>query len=377
MLSENEARDLLRKAGETIEVDPTRPVHVEAKPRSTWLVLGAAASVAAISLASWAVLAQSDSGTHPSDPSVSAPTNGAPEGTVPSVFGYDRETGTAFLQSLGYQVKIEPKPDCSAPGRAIGTVPSTGTPVEPGSTVTLLVASTSEVLDCAFAPQLDAWAFVDFANGHGPAPAFASSVTLVMDDSAPVTISGAEAAEPANWGTPSALTELHEATQYVVQHSEDGKTQYFIPALGTRHGTPPDEYCGVERPAVVGKRGALTLVVDVVMEGVINCPTTVALYFTGDRIDTVVTYTEKPVAGVIDAIQVPAVTGLSLEDARDVVTAAGLTATEEHEQTCSPPDPGVVEQAPKTGFLLAPGQTVTLVTEVRNPDFDCPGVAPH
>ena len=374
MLTENEARDLLRKAGETIEVDPTRPVHVTAAPRSRWLVLGAAASVAAISLASWAVLAKSDSGSEPAGPTVTTPTDGVPDGSIPSVFGYDRETGTAFLESLGFQVKIEQKPNCTVPGRAIGTVPATGTPMAPGGTVTLVVATTGATLDCIFGAPVDAWAFLDFANGHAPAPAFAESVTLVMDGGAPVTISKADAADPSKWGTPSALTELHTATQYVEQRTADGKTEYVIPALGTRNGTPPDENCGVPRPSVVGDREGLTLTVDVPTDGVFHCPTTIGLYSTDGRIDTVVTYTEKPTSEASTAgIRVPDVAGLDLDEARAVVTAAGFTAAEQHLPTCSPAS-GIVEQAPRKGFILAAGQTVTLVTEVPDATRDCEGL---
>jgi hypothetical protein len=377
MLTENEARDLLRKAGETIEVDPNTPVHISATPRSRWLILGAAAGVAAISVASWAVSSDDDAGPDRSGPTVSTPTDGVPEGSVPSVFGHDRETGTAFLESLGYQVRIEQKPHCDAPGRAIGTEPATGTPLEKGATVILLVATTGATLDCANLAPLDAWAFVDFANGHAAAPEFAESVTLVVDDGAPVTISRADPADPANWGTPSALTELHEATQYVVQQTEDGTTQYLIPALVTLHGTPPDQNCGVQRPNVVGDRGALTLTVDVATDGAVHCPTTVGLYFTGDRIDTVVTYTEKPATGANTQRQLPDVTGLSLDKARSAVTAAGFTATVEQLPTCDPREGVVVEQAPTQQDLdgfpddqMWSG-AVTLVVEVPHPSRDC------
>jgi len=378
MLSENEARDLLRKAGETIDVDPSTPVHITAAPRNRWLILGAAAGVAAISLGSWAVFGDDGAGPDHSGPAVSTTTDGVPDGTVPSVFGYDRETGTAFLVGLGYQVKVEEKPDCDAPGRAIGTVPDTGTPVEPGATVTLLVATTGDTLDCASLAPLDAWAFVDFANGHGPAPAFTESVTLVVDDGAPVTLSRSDAGDATTWGTPSALTELHAATQYVVQRTEDGKTQYLIPGLETRHGTPPDEYCGVQRPEVVGDRGALTITVDVPSDDVAHCPTTVALYFTGDRIDTVVTYTQKPATAVNTGARVPDVTGLSLDKARNAVTAAGFTATVEQSPTCDPREGVVVEQAPTQQDIeddfpddqMWTG-AVTLVVEVLHPTRDC------
>ena len=378
MLTENEARDLLRKAGETIDVDPNAPVHITAEPRNRWLIVGAAASVAAISLGSWAVFGADGGGPDRSGPAVSTTTDGAPDGTVPSVFGYDRESGTAFLESLGFQVQIEEKPSCDAPGAAIGTEPATGTPRERGATVTLLVATSGDTLDCANLAPLDAWAFVDFANGRGPAPEFAASVTLVVDDGAPVILSRADAADPTKWGTPSALTEVRTASHYVVQRTDDGKTEYLIPGLGTLHGTPPEETCGVQRPKVVGDRGALTITVDVPSDDAAHCPTTVALYFTGDRIDTVVTYTEKPATGANTQRQIPDVTGLSLDKARNAVTAAGFTAKVEQSPTCNPREGVVVEQAPTQQDIVDDfpadqiwSGAVTLVVEVPHPTRPC------
>jgi hypothetical protein len=342
-------------------------------PRLPGLVAGTALAVAAIAagtagLALWWTPAEDPSTDDPATPNM---LERLPDGTVPSVFAHTRESATALLQGMGQRVAFREEISCVPEGRPIGTDPATGTPVERGDTVTVLLAYQGPTTDC-FADLSEPWRFMDFATARGPAPSFAEQVDLFVDGRPTRTLSGTDAAL-ADWGRPSALTELRDMARQVLEL--DG--EHHAPTLEVREGTPPDELCGVPRPAGLAHRDALTLTVEVPEDARPRCPARVSLYRTAGEIDAVVTWTERPRLSAATSGPVPDVVGLTLAEARGAVTDAGFTARIEELETCAPRD-GVVEQAPTQSDLEEdleddPGwpEVVTLVVEVPHTSRDC------
>lgn len=376
MLSDDDARRLLAKAGDTIEVSATSPT-VPRSHRRWPVLLASAAVVAVIAAGVWLPRPAEQDVPAPAAPSV---TSGVPNGTVPSVFGHTVDSARELLRDAGLVVRTKDKPSCPPEGLPIGTIPTTGSPVGPGDEVVLEVSTPYALADC-FGPDPLAWDFLHFANGHGPAPGFANEVTLVVDNEEVGRLTGDQAGDPSRWGPVSALTELRAASAEVMSLTVDGTVEYRTPGLGARQGTPADDLCGVARPAVVGEREALTLSVDIPVDGIFHCPATVALYRTDGLIDTVVTWTEKPVARAAAPEPIPDVVGLELDDARRAVTEAGYAARVEEVQACDP-RVSVVEQAPTQQDVKDDAEdeagrveVVTLVVEVPHTTRDCAGVA--
>ena len=295
---------------------------------------------------------------------------GAPDGTVPSVFGHTRESAGLLLEERGLDVRFDKQVSCDPAGRPVGTEPATGVSVEPGDVVTVLLAHQSATTDCA-ADLGRPWQFVDFATGRGPSPRFADEVVLFVDGARTGTLSGEDAASGA-WGAGSALDILRRGSEAVVRTG----SSYVMPQLQVTPGTPPDAWCGVARPREVADREALTLSIEFT-EGVEGprCPPRVALYDTEGAIDSVVAWSED--ARGSDLAPIPDVVGLAVAEARDAVTAAGHPARVVEQETCHP-RPGVVEQAPTQRALDEDGEDgsgwtgpVTLVVEVPHTVRDC------
>jgi hypothetical protein len=293
MLTESEARDLLTKAANTVEVAPGTPV--EKAPRTIWPVLAAAAAVVAIIGTTAAVVdrtSSDDAGPPIVDPTT-ATTSPRPvlaPDQIPSVFAYDADSATRLLQSSGLKVTRKPDYRCGATGRATHTKPAVGRRFQPGDAVTLFVTQIPPNARCVEPAKEDAaWEFLDFANGRGPAPAFAEEVTFYVDGEKTGTLTAAEAADPANWGATSAISEIREQTRVVQQLNGFWDT----PTLSAR-GLYPKEDSAV--PGSVDDRQALRLSVDVPTDGIFHVPLTVDLYRTDGLINTVVTVTEKPIS---------------------------------------------------------------------------------
>ena len=139
----------------------------------------------------------------------------------------------------------------------------------------------------------DAWEFLSFAAGRGPAPDFADRVAVVVDGSTPVVLDGSEAGDLERWGTPSVLTELSAALDEV--YAVPGSPAVRTPQLWAATRQPPGHTCGIPRPASLGRRTALSFAITIRRDG-FECPLTVDLYRTLDvdgRIDAVVLYTAR------------------------------------------------------------------------------------
>lgn len=376
MLTEDQLRDLLNRAGTTVEVDATpRPfTATPSRPRrpalAALLVVATVAGIGGLGL--W----MTDGGDGASvDGAAPVVLGGVPDGTVPSVFAHTRESATELLRGMGLGVDYREEISCDPAGRPLGTDPEVGTDIEPGATVTLLLAYQGSTTDC-FSDLDEPWQFMDFATRRGPAPRFADQVTLVVDGRRATTLSG-ERAALGEWGDPSALTELRAAAGEVIRTGNE----YQTPTLQARSGTPPAEFCAIPRPAILGDREALTITIDVTAGDQRDCPARVSVYRSDGGIDTVVAWTARSLASTPpDQRPVPDVVGLTLTEARDAVTAAGFTARVEELETCTPRQ-GVVEQAPTQKALDQDARdeptwsgVVTLVIEIPHTRRDCAGL---
>ena len=118
----------------------TRAARSHASSRRRFLVpLTAAASVIGV-LAAGSALTGIFTGSEPggNEPALQV-LDGTPDGTMPSVFGQTRESAGALLREQGLQVRYGRQISCDPAGRPVGTEPATGSPVQPGDAVTVLL----------------------------------------------------------------------------------------------------------------------------------------------------------------------------------------------------------------------------------------------
>ncbi len=121
MFDEHEARRLLGRAADTIEVSSALSAPPPPRRRTALI---AAAAVAALAVGGGIVASQLDIGDDNQDPT-------APhaDGTVPSVFSHSEGSARALLSAAGYDVKIEERHACTEAGRAEQTRPVAGSPL--------------------------------------------------------------------------------------------------------------------------------------------------------------------------------------------------------------------------------------------------------
>ena len=274
------ARDLLAHAAATVGVPPLSPLARPAPSRLRPLA-AVTAGVAVVAVAAGVAWAQHSP----------APLEGElGDDQVPSVFGYRVGHATDILEERGLRVQEQMAPSCDPVGVVVGTDPPTGARVERGETVTVLSAFPSGYYcEARYAERSDAWDFLSFAAGQGPAPTFAEEVTVVVDASAPVTLTGAEAADRTRWGDPSVLTAITDGLGEV--YDVPGSSSYRTPELAVRTERPPRSTCGVPRPRAFEGREALVLTVALRGSETSLCPLTVDLYRQGPAIDGVVLHT--------------------------------------------------------------------------------------
>lgn len=185
MLSESQAQDLLRRAGETLDVDPAGPIDTSLAPPRRWPVLAAAAVVLLIS-GGITLGIPGNRSTGPDTPPATADVTTPESGTfrlgpdqVPSVFGLTAKPARELLEARGLEVTTRTSPTCDSHGRAAGTEPGTGTLVEPGDQVTLLVTEFPANASCTFdEPRIAALTLLDAALGQGDPPPTTGDVDL-------------------------------------------------------------------------------------------------------------------------------------------------------------------------------------------------------
>ncbi|WP_345262297.1 PASTA domain-containing protein [Nocardioides nanhaiensis] len=198
---------------------------------------------------------------------------------LPSLFGLDADDAEQVLERAGLSSDVTRRPACEPDGLVLDTEPAAGRSVPAGTRVEVLAALTQETTSCAarLVARREAWRFVGFARG-GPAPPFARTVTLVVDGSAPSTLSGEAAGDPERW---AGLLDL------LVAAGADGP-----PRLGVEVAPAPPRTCGLSRPASITTRPALRLVAGTI-PGRTSCPLTLDLYRSSTGIDSVVAYTGR------------------------------------------------------------------------------------
>ncbi|QIK67688.1 hypothetical protein G7072_16225 [Nocardioides sp. HDW12B] len=242
MLTENDARALLAQAADTIEVGPAAPV--DPVRRRAWPLLVAAVGVLVAGVGVWAGVAALDDDATP-DPAVD-PAQIEP-GTVPSVFGHQREEATRILTDAGLEVRVVERPACHPQGQALGTLPGTGVRMEPGSVVTLQVADFDAAGFCA--PELTLpWQLLGLATGELDSPSLLSGPLTAYVDGERREVP--DASDPAAWGSPSALEALRAAIDWAPEIPRTWRTleqqepgcdgDAFVPSVGA--GTTVQRY---------------------------------------------------------------------------------------------------------------------------------------
>ena len=211
-----------------------------------------------------------------------------PPGSMPSLFGLTGDQAEHLLRDQGYEVVVRPASSCDPPGLVVGSDPPGGGAVEKGGTVTVrtsvLVGSECEP---DYTARSAAWEFVQFALGGGPAPAFARTVTVVVDRQDPYTLDHIAAVDPHRWG---GLFGRIAGAARTTAPTDNG-----MPRLVVRDNLVPGSLCGVPKPAGTGDRRVLRIEIDPrPADDAGSCPLTIDLYRSSDHsIDGVVVYTAK------------------------------------------------------------------------------------
>jgi len=204
---------------------------------------------------------------------------------MPALFGYTGEQAREQLEDRGYDVTLRPVRECEPLGQVLTTDPKAGEPVERGARVAVFTATPSgSGCEAQFVRRSDAWAFLDFAITGGTNPAFARTVTVVVDGVEGEPRSGVEAAASPRWASVRAFIarQSHAPTA----------TPTGQPMLSVTQGVPPEATCGTPRPPGAADRQALRIQVDGRRIGeTTGCPLVIDLYRDSDRvIDGVVIY---------------------------------------------------------------------------------------
>ena len=125
---------------------------------------------------------------------------------VPDMVGSRLREVRRTLEQQGLEIDVRDRPMCP-PGVVVRQEPVAGTKVDPAATV-LLVVSDSTTLSCAVsqAPE-SALALRDWAAGQGPVPSLADEVHVMQGNRVALTLSAAEAEDPARWTMPAGYAE--------------------------------------------------------------------------------------------------------------------------------------------------------------------------
>jgi hypothetical protein len=347
--TEDWARTLLHRAAETVEVDPAGPLDLPT-PKPLWPLLAAAAAVLAVATAT-AVFTLGGGSTPPVvTPRVDS---------VPSVFGYTAAQAAAMLEGEGFAARIVAKDTCETKDRAVGTSPPAGSGIGAGDEV-VVFSSTGDAPNafCANlgAPRVEAWEFLDFANGRGPAPAFAQEVTLWVNGVETTSLTATQATDLASWGDGSALARLAEDSRAVKPSGKETMT----PTLRADRLDHAEQFScgGSSLPRSLRQREALVLSVEFPERGPVGDCAFVFVFRHEGLIDAVALQTMD---FSDDAVNVPAVVGLKEDGAREILEAAGFRIESHITQVSACADPGqVLAQDPAAGALATRGATVTL-----------------
>jgi hypothetical protein len=264
-----------------------------------------------------------------------------------------------MLEREGLAARIVAEDTCETKDRAVGTAPPAGSAIDAGDEV-VVFSSTGDAPDafCANlgAPRVEAWEFLDFANGRGPAPAFAQEVTLWVNGVETTSLTATQATDLASWGDGSALARLAEDSRAVKPSGEETMT----PTLRADHLDHAEQFScgGSSLPRSLRQREALVLSVEFPERGPVGNCAFVFVFRHEGLIDAVALQTMD---FFDDAVHVPAVVGLKEDRAREALETAGFRVESHITQVSACADPGqVLAQDPAAGALATPGATVTL-----------------
>lgn len=204
---------------------------------------------------------------------------------VPSLFGYDGATARAMLHARGLRVTLQPFRACEIQDRVIASDPPTGATYAPGDPITVYTAIPADVACLTdYGDIEDSWAFVDFLNGRGPAPAFSHRVIVYVGDGPRIVLTGPD--DLSRWDDTGVPSAIREATDRVALVGSD-PVSYALPTLSVRD-TPGGE-CGAPDPPVTGPDEALSFTIGAPADRT-SCPLRVDLFRHHDVIDAVVLY---------------------------------------------------------------------------------------
>ncbi|WP_243059548.1 PASTA domain-containing protein [Nocardioides sp. SR21] len=255
MLTDDDARLLLHRAGQSIEVDPAPPLIDVPPRRHAWPALAAAAAV--VLIAALAVVADRASSNPEPAP--------APEKvSIPSVLGYGLDAAERALLDAGVTTRVESTPMCKR-NYVLGTEPAAGTPVAPGSEVVVRHATPGPGF--CIADEDAMLGLLAFADGRGPVPRLAQIVTLYDGSGNQVALTADQAADANRWRVCAAdescisiLDELVAAAHRPYPIGAAGTTHHQSPMLtavpdpactfetGVRGFGAPDAQIGVQLP---------------------------------------------------------------------------------------------------------------------------------
>jgi hypothetical protein len=205
---------------------------------------------------------------------------------LPSLFALNGAQAEEFLEDQGFDVSLEQARSCEPPGLVVDSDPPSGGKVREGATVTVRTSVLAgSQCEYNYPRRMAAWEFVQFALGRGAAPDFASTVVVVVDDGAPVRLTGDAASD---------LLALDDVTTPIEDAARQTRpAESGLPRLVVTFTHPPDEWCGVPLPAVVDDRSSTRFKIDPRQDGESGCPLTIDLYRTDSLIDAIVVYTTK------------------------------------------------------------------------------------
>ena len=221
------------------------------------------------------------------------PTDRLGDDQVPSLFGYDGTTAQALLEDRGLVVTLKQRRACEVLDRVLGSIPPAGAPYRSGDDIVVYTSLPADV-ECLsnYTDRETAWRMLDFANGRSEAPEFADRVFVYAAASRPaVVLTGAEAADPANWRPTQVLTALRDASTEVALVDERPLT-YSLPVIRVTAATDGLGRCGVPEPSVAGDADAFAVLIRPPGGGS-GCGVRLEVYRDAGRIDAVALYPSR------------------------------------------------------------------------------------
>ncbi|GAA4755847.1 hypothetical protein GCM10023350_46680 [Nocardioides endophyticus] len=208
---------------------------------------------------------------------------------MPSLFGYDGAAASALLEERGLDVQQRPFRSCEVRDRVVASAPAAGSTVDRGDQVVIYTALPADV-SCLtdYGERELAWQLLDFANGHGPAPAFAPRVWVYPGDGQAQVLVSTDAADRDAWRGTAVLAALRKASSDVALVQEHPLT-YAVPAIRVVDVTDGLGECGVPTPSVAGTADVVAFIVRSADRT--GCPLRVEVYRDRDRrIESVALY---------------------------------------------------------------------------------------